>query len=62
MGLLDKLKQAAGVQASLRVIEPNASTDIDFEWLRGRFSSMVVGEGRGVPTCASLRGQRLPQF
>ncbi len=44
MGFLDKLKQAAGVHTSLRIIEPNAGTGIDLEWLRGRFSSMVVGE------------------
>jgi hypothetical protein len=44
MGFLDKLKQAAGVHTSLRIIEPNAGTGIDLEWLHGRFSSMVVGE------------------
>jgi len=44
VGFLDKLKQVAGVPTNLRIIEPNATGGLDFEWLRGRFSSAVVGE------------------
>ncbi len=44
MGFLDKLKQATGVYASLQIIAPDAGTEIEFEWLRGRLSAIAVGE------------------
>jgi hypothetical protein len=46
MGFVDRFKQVvADVSGTnrLRIVEPNAGPDLDGEWLRGRFSTMVVG-------------------
>lgn len=48
LGFLDKLKQAATGVGGVRIVEANAGRDTDGEWLRGRFSAMVVGESHRV--------------
>jgi hypothetical protein len=48
MGFLERLKQTVVGANRIPVVEANAGRDIDGEWLRGRFSSMVVGESNYV--------------